>query len=225
MATSAETLAKLAKLQALSDFADKVNAKFAGYYTKSETETKISAAVAAADHLKRKIVTGTDAIELNASDAAQYIYMVLKSSTKDGDKYDEYMVLDGALEKVGNWEVDLSDYAKSADMTTALAGKVDVVEGSRLITDTEATKLEGLENYTHPAYTAAEAAFVKVGRDATGHVVLGDAVAKTDIDAIVGEASTTAAGLMSAADKAKLDGIAIATDAEVTALLEEKFGE
>lgn len=31
---------------------------------------------------------------------------------KDADKYDEYMVIDGVLEKVGGWEVDLTGYVK-----------------------------------------------------------------------------------------------------------------
>ena len=66
--------------------------------------------MAAADHLKRKIVTSVDAIDKTAADAAQYIYMVLKSSTKTGDKYDEYMVIDGEVERVGDWSVDLSGY-------------------------------------------------------------------------------------------------------------------
>lgn len=70
--------------------------------------------------------------------------------------------------------------------------------------------------YTHPTATAKSAAFVKVGTDASGHVVIGNAVAKKDItdlgipaqDTTYGNATTSAAGLMSATDKAKLDGIA-----------------
>ncbi len=49
--------------------------------SKYQTETDVAAAVAGADHLKRKIVTSVDAIDKTAADAAQYIYMVLKSST------------------------------------------------------------------------------------------------------------------------------------------------
>ena len=40
---------------------------------------------------------------------------------------------------------------------------------------------ESFNNYTHPAYTAASAAAVKVGRDSTGHVVIGNALAKGDV--------------------------------------------
>lgn len=83
--------------------------------SKFQTDTEVAAAIAAADHMKRKIVDSTSDIDLAAEDASQYIYMVKKSSTKTGDKYDEYMVLDGALEKVGDWEVDLSNYQTKED--------------------------------------------------------------------------------------------------------------
>lgn len=71
----------------------------------------ISAAVAKADHLKRKKVTGVDAIDLTAADADQYLYMVPKTGSDSDDVYDEYMVLDGKVEHVGNTKIDLSGYA------------------------------------------------------------------------------------------------------------------
>lgn len=44
-------------------------------------------------------------------------------------------------------------------------------------------KIDGTETtvYTHPSTTAADAAAVKVGKDALGHVVLGDALVKGDV--------------------------------------------
>ena len=58
-------------------------------------------------------------------------------------------------------------------------------ESSGLMSSSDKTKLDGIaegaNNYVHPAYTAATAAAVKVGRDATGHVVLGNALAKGDV--------------------------------------------
>lgn len=42
---------------------------------------------------------------------------------------------------------------------------------------------ETFNNYTHPSYTAATAAAVKVGRDATGHVVIGAALTASDVGA------------------------------------------
>lgn len=80
--------------------------------SKFQTDTEVAAAIAAADHMKRKIVNSTADIDLEAADASQYIYMVKKGSTKTGDKYDEYMVIDGVLEKMGDWKVDLSGYVQ-----------------------------------------------------------------------------------------------------------------
>lgn len=87
-------------------------------------------------------------------------------------------------------------------------------------------KINGQETvvYTHPTVSPVEAGFKKVGNDANGHVVLGPDVTKDDITALVGKASSDADGLMSKEDKAKLDGIEVATDGEVTAMLDEVFG-
>ena len=99
----------------------------------------IAEAVAAADHLQRKIVTGVDAIDPDADDAEKFIYMVPKTGSDEDDVYDEYMVLDGAVEHVGNTKVDLS-------------GKVDKVDGKGLsandYTDEDKAKLADIEMAT-----------------------------------------------------------------------------
>ena len=70
--------------------------------------------------------------------------------------------------------------------------------------------------YTHPTYTARGAGLYKVTVDGTGHVSEVTNVVKDDIvalgipaqDTTYNEATTSAAGLMSANDKTKLNGIA-----------------
>ena len=42
--------------------------------------------------------------------------MIPTGIQEDDDKYDEYMVIDGIIEKVGSWEVNLDDYAKISDL-------------------------------------------------------------------------------------------------------------
>ena len=194
--------------------------------SKFQTDAEVAAAIAAADHMKRKIVNATADIDLKAADAAQYIYMVKKGSTKTGDKYDEYMVIEGVLEKVGSWEVDLSNYVQKDG---------DKVLSSNDFTDELLTKLNGIQvganKYVHPAYDGAKMGFYKFTVDATGHISAAEAVSKGDITAlgIPGEntqysvATTEADGLMSKADKAKLDGMVPATEAEVTEMLNEVF--
>ena len=91
-------------------------------------------------------------------------------------------------------------------------------------TSAEKTKLsgiaEGANKYVHPSYTAQKSGLYKVTVDASGHVSATTAVAKADItglgipaqDTTYADATTSTHGLMSAADKTKLDGVA--TDAQ-----------
>ncbi len=107
--------------------------------TASQVAEAIATAVTGADHLDRVTVTSVEAIDVSAAGADKHIYMVPKASgdSADGDKYDEYMIIGGALEKVGDWKVDLSDYAKTAAVTqmieTALAGYAKTADLSGLI--------------------------------------------------------------------------------------------
>lgn len=39
---------------------------------------------------------------------------------KDNQKYDEYLLVNNALEKIGDTTADLTDYAKTADVTSAI---------------------------------------------------------------------------------------------------------
>lgn len=98
-------------------------------YTKKETDDAIAVAVADAEHLKRKtfntIAEAETFISENILTAEQYIYMIPVEGGANGDKYDEYMYIDNALERVGDWEVDLSDYAKASvvnDLSTEVGG-------------------------------------------------------------------------------------------------------
>lgn len=95
-------------------------------------------------------------------------------------------------------------------------------------------KINGKETvvYTHPAGSAMEAGFKKVGSDVNGHVVLGGNVTKEDItklgipaqDTTYEKATAEKDGLMSKEDKKKLDDMAVAEDTEVQSMLDEVFG-
>ena len=125
-------------------------------YTKDETDRLIELAIANAPHMKRKIVANVAEIEAYMNehdDADQYIFMAPTGFEEESDKYDEYLVIavtdaDGVttkfVEKVGSWEVNLEDYAKTADVNAALAGKVSVDANARLMTLDEADKLAAL---------------------------------------------------------------------------------
>lgn len=103
----------------LTTTTNNLSTKINDYYTKKEVEEKI----AAAPHLKRKKVDSIEDIDVTAPDAEQYIYMVPTGFIAEDNKYYEYIIIetDGEkkIERVGSWEVDLSDYVTNDDMNTA----------------------------------------------------------------------------------------------------------
>ena len=120
----------------LEDLADIVDTKADAedVYTKEEADEAIADAVAEAvanaAHLSRVIVDSVADIPVEDDKSLTCIYMVPTGLQADDDKYDEYMVIeyDGIdeetgktikirkVERVGSWEVDLSDYAKVSDL-------------------------------------------------------------------------------------------------------------
>lgn len=89
-------------------------ANSADVYTAAETDTKISEAITAANHLKRDIV---EAIPEASAANETTIYMVLDTSVKGVDKYKEYMLINGEVVCVGDTTVDLTNYVQKDDST------------------------------------------------------------------------------------------------------------
>lgn len=128
---------------------ENLKSKFNDYDTSEEVDTKISAALASANHLSYKIINSVDEINTEADDADRYIYLV-----KNGDSYDEYMVVNGAIERVGDWNVALDDYAtkqevaavssKVEDLTAQLNGVKTDVQTNATSIGTINTKVEDL---------------------------------------------------------------------------------
>lgn len=196
------------------------------FQTSAQVVAAINTAISKSGHASFQKV---DAVP--KADAAQenILYLVMNTTTKH---YDIYAKIKGSSD---SYTMELLD-----DTTVDLSGKVDKVAGKGLSTNdyttAEKTKLagiaEGANKYVHPTYTAKTSGLYKVTVDATGHVSAVAAVTKGDITALgipgqdttYPEATTAKAGLMSAADKSKLDGMTIATDAEVSEMLTEVFG-
>lgn len=196
------------------------------FQTSAQVVAAINTAISKSGHASFQKV---DAVP--KADAAQenILYLVMNTTTKH---YDIYAKIKGSSD---SYTMELLD-----DTTVDLSGKVDKVAGKGLSTNdyttAEKTKLagiaEGANKYVHPSYTAKTSGLYKVTVDATGHVSAVAAVTKGDITALgipgqdttYPEATTAKAGLMSAADKSKLDGMTIATDAEASEMLTEVFG-
>lgn len=196
------------------------------FQTSAQVVAAISTAISKSGHASFQKV---DAVP--KADAAQenILYLVMNTTTKH---YDIYAKIKGSSD---SYTMELLD-----DTTVDLSGKVDKVAGKGLSTNdyttAEKTKLAGIADgankYVHPTHTAAASGLYKVTVDALGHVTATTKVTKNDITALgipgqdttYPEATTAKAGLMSAADKSKLDGMTIATDAEVSEMLTEVFG-
>lgn len=122
-----------------SELDEKANVK--DIYTKSQIDELISGINA----LERKKVNSIDEIDPLAPDADQYIYIV-PSGDNEGNKYEEYIVIDGSLEKIGSIgtspgeynvinAVNEEEFSISTDGTRTLSLKI-----------VPAGKLSGLEN-------------------------------------------------------------------------------
>lgn len=128
-------------------------------YTKTEIDKKI----ANASHLKRIIINSIEDIDINAKDADQYIYMILSSSEKTYNKYDEYMVIifkeddieNRIIEQVGSWQVDLSNYVTLPTFQEYLDKKIDVQPGYSLVDDNEIIKLFNIEDGAQKNYISS----------------------------------------------------------------------
>ena len=122
------------QIELLRTDVDDLTTKFNDYNTSAEVDSKISEAVAAANHLSYKTVDTIGDINLSET---QYIYLV-----KNGEVYDEYMVVNGKLEKVGDWNVDLSDYAKKSEVKAV----TDDLATTKEMVLNIVTRVEALEN-------------------------------------------------------------------------------
>ena len=105
------------KSGAAAAVAEKVAADLASYYKKTETLSKseINALVSAIPKFEIKVVSAlpTSGISLTT------VYLV-KNKSESGDLYTEYIYTNGAWEELGRQRVDLTDYARKADLPTAL---------------------------------------------------------------------------------------------------------
>ena len=111
-------------------------------FTKDETLAEI----AKAEHLMYKKVNSIDDIQadIDAEDVnvLKTIYLVPVLEGLVDDMYDEYMVIDNKIERLGSWEVNLDNYATKDDLND----KVDKVDGYGLISMEDAAKLVTIES-------------------------------------------------------------------------------
>lgn len=179
---------------AKTELQDKIDKKadkattLAGYgiadaYTKAQTDTKISEAVANAHHLKREIV---DALPTVSAANEDTIYMVPKAAgvvgNEAGNGYTEHMLINGKFEQIGDTAVDLTNYATK----TYADGKANEA-------------LTTAKSYASEQATAAKTAAVAAA--AEDAKTKADAAQAAAIAAAATDAQTKASAAQTAAEK------------------------
>ena len=83
--------------------------------------------------------TGTPAIFINAAEAVHGdlgmimkndIAMLVSNSGTGANVYDEYIYTNGAFEKIGSTDTDLSGYVQESDLVTITNGEIDTIVAS-----------------------------------------------------------------------------------------------
>jgi hypothetical protein len=83
---------------------------------------KINTAISNAGHLKYTVVQN-----LSDATATNTIYLHAKSTTSENDIFEEFMYVNGSLEKIGNFSIDLTNYA-TATAVSALDTRIGALE-------------------------------------------------------------------------------------------------
>ena len=143
----------------------------------SETvvDTKIATAIGSAGHLKREIVDALPAVEDADPDV---IYMIKSGLSLSGDKYQEYMLINGAFEMIGDTSVDLNPYAKKVE---------NAVEGNLV-------KLAADGSYADAGFLAQDVADHMADTDK--HVTADERTAWNEGAALAGENAAALAALV-----------------------------
>lgn len=162
--TTKQVTAAKTKLQANIDKKANKATTLAGYgiadaYTKDEANTAIAAAVANAHHLKREIVSVLPEVSKANEDT---IYMVPDAGSTDTagsnkSVYTEYMLVNGAFERIGTSDVDLSNYFTKDQVTDAIStAKGEAATDAQ--TKADAAKAAAIATAAADATTKADAA-------------------------------------------------------------------
>lgn len=165
-------------------------------------------------------VEGSVAEAKAAADAAQEAADAAQEAADDAQDAADAAQADAtaALEAIGDNETADTVLGRVTALEQAASGAAKVTvsaeDGVTLGVGENAVTYK----YTHPTTTAADASFVKVGKDAQGHVVLGDAIAKDDLTSILdaGDGTYDAKGSAAAVQGSTTETVASVNSALTT---------
>lgn len=87
-------------------------------------DSKIATAISTANHLSYQVVQSLPQTPVN-----NIIYLVGDGTKSGDDKYEEWMLVNNGLEKIGNFAPDLSGYVTTSDFNTAVANLNTEISG------------------------------------------------------------------------------------------------
>ena len=196
------------------------------YVTSGGVKDYVDSAIASVSSFQYEKLPDGDSLPPAGPETMGRIYLVEHNAHDDNNVdseaqncYDEYITIctysnnenpqenTYTWEKIGNTDVDLAEYVNNVKTSGAPLGVFTAVtKGGNILTFTVTTLATAA-----PTASGNAVAFIdSISQDYKGKI--------TATKKNVSLASITAAGLMSAADKTKLDGITEATTAEIEAL-------
>ena len=92
-----------------------------------QTASQVQSAISAAGHLKRAIVAQ---LPQAGSADANTVYMMKEDGAAGENVYTEWMVIEGAWERIGSTDVDLSGYLQETDMVEITDEEIDEILAS-----------------------------------------------------------------------------------------------
>lgn len=133
-------------IAALTTTVNKHTSDLADRYTKSETDSAINTAISQTTHLSMKVVTEVSAATITDPKVI-YLYKADPAAAgKDKDVYEEYMLIDGVITKIGDTSTDLSNYATKSELTTAqsnLEEKITAADTKAVNAQSDLTTFKG----------------------------------------------------------------------------------
>lgn len=108
----------------VSDLEDRMDLAEAGLQAvDGKITSAISLAMSQSNHLKYTIPQDGQLPAVSEADA-NTVYLISNGESSGDDRYDEYMLIGGSFERIGNWAADLSDYVTTTTFNTSV-GSLD----------------------------------------------------------------------------------------------------
>ena len=101
-----------------------LHAEIAEKITAADANQLIASAIGEVNHLSYQKVGSLNDIDTSATNADRYIYLVPQTPGSLNDGYDEYLVIDNELEKMGQWGV-----GQLSDLEASVSNLNDIING------------------------------------------------------------------------------------------------